>query len=164
MNNDLDVILMALQKQRDKQHKKLMQLDRIIKKVREGEYEGNRGQDVQQLTVQSVPQLAASDALYIPKGLGLKVQVLRVFDIIGRVSSLKEINTEYTKLTGNKYNLRETVRSLHHSNRLKLIREKGKDRGHYWTKTEWIDNGQLLDKYKFLGFDLIYMTDNLIFE
>jgi hypothetical protein len=161
MNNDSKVMIMALQKEREELHQRLMQIDRIIKKVRNGLFD-----EPQEAEVITIPE-SVQPAL-IPQSFSdatnIKVQVLRVFDKVQKASSLKTFQREYNKLTGNNYNIRETIRSLHKSKLITIIREKGASRGFMWAKTQWIENGLLLDQFKPEGFDLLYNPDNLIFE
>lgn len=156
MNNDSEVMLMALSKERDLLHEQLMQVDRIIKKIKTGEYLSS--DNVTQIQLLPAKQIEPKP---FPMHANLKLQVLRVFGMINRAAKLKEIQKEYQKLTGFNYELRDTVRSLHQSQLLYAIREKGAQRSILWVKKEWVENGVLLDAYKPDGFDLLYRPENL---
>jgi hypothetical protein len=110
-------------------------------------------------------QIWANNAQDIfPKQADMKVQVLKLFDIIRKASKLKDLQAEYTKLTGSNFSIRDILRGLHHSKLLRLIREKNVNRGMLWVKTEWIENGQLLGEFKPVGFDLLYKSENIEYE
>lgn len=110
MNTDTEVILNALQKERDELHDRIMQVDRIIKRVKSLEYSASdTSQDsVKQLPVEGSSESAKAFNIF-PRIVDIKIQVLRVFDLIKLAAKLKDIQTEYTKISGNKYNIRETV-------------------------------------------------------
>lgn len=163
MANDLEVIVMALRKEREELHQKLMQIDRIIKRVQGQGYE----------TIEPVRELQGDNdqnkaleqpSTYFPKTADIKVQVLRVFDIVGHAARLRELQDEYNKVSGNKYNIREVVRSLQAAGLLKIMKQQNAIRGSLWVKSAWVENGQLIDKYKPEGFDLLYPNTNITFE
>ena len=156
--NDDEVMLTALSKERELLHEQLMQVDRIIKKIRTGEYLGHSNAIILDITPQPQVQRIA-----FPKHTDTKVIVLKAIDNIGQVASLRQIQDEYRKLSGNNQNIRDCVRSLHSSKLLYLMREKNADRGIFWLKREWVENGIVLDEYKPEGFDLLYKADNLLF-
>jgi len=155
---DAQVMLMALSKEREVLHEQLMQIDRIIKRVKTGEHLNNNESAI---TLQIEPRQAQRIAF--PKHTDIKVVVLKAFDSLNKVASLKQVSEEYTKLSGNSYNIRDTVRGLHKAKLLWLMKEKDADRGIYWLKREWVENGNVLDEYKPEGFDLLYKADNLLF-
>ena len=155
---DYEVMLSALSKERDGLHDQLMQVDRIIKKIKTGQYLASN----QITTLEIIPSNAKEPVSFSTNG-NIKVQAIRVLDVIGHATKLKEINTEYTKLTGKVYNLREAVRTLHASKIVYMVKEKSLERAKYWVKREWVENGQLLDQYKPEGFDLLYKPEDLEF-
>src|SRR5262249_43807877 len=152
----------ALQREREDLHQQLMQVDRIIKRVKGGNYSPDTG-ETKQIEVKAQTVVEGGDKA-LPYTDNLKVQVLRVFDLIGKATKLKTIQEEYSKITGNKYHVREAVRSLQAAGLVKLIRQKGNERGFMWIKAQWFEDGQLLDEYKPEGFDLLYKPENLIYE
>jgi hypothetical protein len=166
---DEEILLTALRRERDEVHEKLMQLDRIIKRIKTGEYFPKKAiQD--ELGEISIPQISLinhtpnSPDNSFPKNADVKVQVLKVFDVIGKAVKLKDLQTEYNKLSGTHFIIREIVRSLHKSRLLRLVKEKDALRGIFWVKAEWVENGQLLEDYKPEGFDMLYKAANLEFE
>lgn len=159
MANDIEVIIMALRKEREELHQKIMQLDRIIKRVQD---QGN-GDEIL-LPVKPTPKAIAGDNSPFPVTADIKVQILRVLDIVGVAAQLKTIQGEYTRLTGNKYNIREILRSLQKAGLVKIIKTANQGKGFLWVKSDWIENKQLLDKYKPEGFDVLYGTTTLLFE
>lgn len=156
--NDSDVIISALRKEREQAHQRVLQLDRIIKQVKENKYSGN-----------AIPNDVSKDSkqpvrIEFPQKADLKVQILRVFDMIKKATKLNDVQSEYNRLNGNPYPLRDTIRSLQQSKLLVLIKEKTATRGFLWAKSDWVENGQLLDEYKPEGFDMLYKAENLIYE
>jgi hypothetical protein len=156
--NDTDVMLSALKKEREQAHQRVMQLDRIIKQVKDGKYLTNS------TTPDNNKDSKQPVRIEFPQKADLKVQILRVFDIIRKATRLNDVQAEYNRLNGNPYPLRDTIRSLQSSKLLVLIKEKTATRGFLWAKADWIENGQLLDEYKPEGFDMIYKPENLIYE
>lgn len=157
---DYEVMLMALSKEREELHDKLMQVDRIIKKVKSGEYMGYSNA----ITLDITPKPQQSQRIAFPKHTDAKVIVLKAMDNLSQLASLKQIQAEYSNITGNEFNIRDTVRGLNKSKLLLLMREKNAERGNYWVKSEWLVDGRLLDEYKPDGFDLLYNPDNLEFK
>lgn len=95
----------------------------------------------------------------------LKVQIIKIFDIIGVACKLKDVQDKYKEFTGFYHNLRETLRNLNKHEILKLMQPKGTMRGLYWVKAEWLDeHGKLKEQYKFDGFDLLYTDDMIEFK
>ena len=159
MVNDAQVILHALQKERDELHEKILQIDRIMTRIRKIEY-----QPIEQITTIPQPSEITNDIKEeFPKTADIKIQVLRVFDIIGKVCQLSEVQKEFTEITGSSYKIREAVRTLNSTGILKMLKYRNASRGFMWAKREWIENGQLLDKFKPLGFDLLYSKENLLY-
>lgn len=116
--NDIEVILKALQRERDELHQQLMQVDRIINRVKSGTYSDKP------VIEQPVKQLEAK-AIHRPKTLSpildLKIQVLRAMDVLNVASTLKQIQAEYSAMSENKYNIRESVRALQKQGIIRLI-------------------------------------------
>ena len=158
--NDIDVMLIALKKEREQAHQKVMQLDRIIKGIKEGKYSSDINTHERIETANKQPVVFNQSF----KTADIKVQVLKVFDSIGKAVKLQTIQDEYNRLAETKYPIRDTVRSLQNSDKLKMIKEKGASRGFLWAKADWIDNNQLLDQYKPEGFDMLYKAENLEYE
>ena len=160
MNNDHEIILHALQKERDDLHDKIMQIDRIMTRIRKIEY----GPDLlDNSPVPKLPDVTPDMKADFPKTADIKIQVLRVFDILGKATQLSEVQQEYTNITGSSYKIREAVRSLNATGILKMMKYRNASRGFMWVKAEWIENKELLDKFKPLGFDLLYSKEDLLF-
>jgi hypothetical protein len=158
--SDSDVIIAALYKERQLAHEKVMQLDRIIKRIKDGNYEG----EVLEVAAIEAPNRQPVVFNQSFKTADTKVQILKIMDSIGKAVKLQEIQDEYTRLTEMNYNIRDIVRSLQRANKVKMMREKSASRGFLWLKVEWLSDGQLLDQYKPEGFDLLYKPEDLIFE
>jgi len=159
--NDTDIILRALRKEREQAHQKVMQLDRIIKQIKDGKFSNDFAE------VTEIKQLENKQPVIFNQSFqsaDIKVQILRIFDSIGKAVKLQVIQDEYNKLLEVHYPVRETIRSLQNSKKLVMIKAKGMTRGFLWAKTDWIENGLLLDKHKPDGFDLLYKPEDLIFE
>ena len=165
---DDDIMLHALRKERDEAHQKVMQLDRLIKKILSGNYspksvEINNDNGVTIGIPTLEPQLPFTLNSF-PKNADIKVQVLKVFDSLKVASKLKELQTEYNRLSESHYNIREIVRSLHKSRLLRLMKEIDANRGIFWVKAEWLEDDRLKEEFKPVGFDMIYKQDNLEYE
>ncbi len=155
---DFEVMLKALSMERDNLHEQIMQVDRVIAKVKAGQYLTSN-----QITTLEIIPSNIKEPVSFNNSSNIKVQVIKIFDLIGCAAKLREINTEYTRQTGKVFNLREPVRSLHNTRMVLMIKEKSLERAKYWVKTDWVENGVLLDKYKFDGFDLIYKAGDIEF-
>jgi hypothetical protein len=159
MSNDTDVILHALQKERDDLHGRIMQIDRIMTRIRKIEYAPGIQDSLPVL--QDVPVNIDIKADF-PKTADIKIQVLRVFDILGKASQLADLQREFTEITGSHYKIREAVRAMHSTGVLKMLKYRNASRGFMWIKRDWIENNELLDKFKPLGFDLLYSKEDLL--
>ena len=158
--NDTDIILKALRKEREQAHQKVMQLDRIIKNIKDGKFSNDFAEITEVKETNKLPVVFNQSF----QTADFKVQILKIFDSIGKAVKLQVIQDEYSRLTGNNNTVRDIVRSLQHYSKLRMIKEKGASRGFLWAKAEWIESGQLLEQYKPEGFDLLYKPDNLIYE
>ena len=164
--SDKDVMIMALQKERDNLHERIMQVDRIMSRIRNIDYNmENLDTSLVPLDKPNVPVNISNDnkEIVFPTSADIKIQVLRIFDIVGQAAELSKLQAEYTSITGSSYKIREVVRSLHASGIVKMLKYKNASRGFMWLKKEWIESGQLLEKHKPLGFDLLYTKENLMF-
>lgn len=155
---------MALQRERADLHERILQVDRIISRVRSIDYNAEI-QEQQNTPLHNEVKQTVIDKTNItfPKSADIKIQVLRVFDIVGQASELSKLQQEYISISGSNYKIREAVRSLHASGIVKMLKYKNASRGFMWVKSEWIKDNALLDKYKPLGFDLLYTKENLMF-
>ena len=96
---------------------------------------------------------------------GLKVQAIKIMDLLGVASKLSAIKDKYHEITGLNVNLRETLRNLNKHEILKILQPKGNIRGLYWVKSEWLDeNNNLKEQHKFEGFELLYSDDMIEFK
>lgn len=152
---------MALSKEREDLHNKLMQVDRIIKRVKTGTY-SDEPNIAEPAKLQASPAPVKKKAL--PPVANMKVHVLKAMDIVNVASSLAQIQAEFTAMTESKINIRETLRSLQNSTLVKLVKNKLSTRGYLWVKSEWVKDDMLLDEHKPEGFDLLYKADDIIFE
>ncbi len=159
MNNDSEVMIMALSKERDELHDKLMHVDRIIKKIKDGDYFGSG--DI--IRIEAAKPVVIPNRIALPKRYDNKVLVLKALDNLGQVASLGQIQDEYKRMSGSKGQIRDNVRALNRSGLILMMKEKDAERGNYWVKKEWIENGLILEQHKPEGFDLLYKADNLLF-
>jgi hypothetical protein len=160
--NDADVMLFALNKEREQLHEQLMQVDRIIKKIKNGEYMGYTNAMILEIQPK---QPVISQRIAFPKNTDTKVLVLKAFDNLGQLASLKQVQTEYDVLSGgNTQSIREPMRTLNRTGLILLMKEKKADRAAFWAKREWVENGKLIDQYKPEGFDLLYPEQNIEFK
>jgi hypothetical protein len=165
MSSDAEVMIRALRKERNELHERIMQLDRIIKKVKAVDYIGfitpkDREDEGNIIT----PVALTFPTNEFPKHADIKIQVIKTFDAISKAARLGEIQKKYFELSGSNYDIRETVRALHRAKLVRMIRVKEATRGMFWVKVDWLENGQIQDEYKPIGFDLIYKPENLIYE
>jgi hypothetical protein len=107
--NDIEVILKALAREREDLHQQLMQVDRIINRVKSGTYSGDELPDKPKpLQI----EVAAPRPKFVNSAVDVKIQILRVFDVLGVAATLKQLQTEYKELSGTNLNIREPIRSL----------------------------------------------------
>lgn len=164
MNNiptDTEVILNALQKERDELHERIMQVDRIIKRVKSLEYtQDKEAKEPQQ--IENKEPIAPLNLF--PKTADIKVLIIRAMDMLNVCSRQKDIQLAYNDLSGNQYSVRESMRTLNKNKVLVRVINKTTGKSFLWAKSDWISDGQLIDKYKPEGFDLLYKADDLLFQ
>jgi len=158
--NDIEVILHSLNKEREYLHQQLMQIDRIIKRVKCGTFSNESAPITPQI---SQPAIVAKAAISLTNTDNLKIQLLRVMDVIGKGCKLKTIHEEYNKQTGNKYPIRDALRALQEAGLVRLAKEKENTRGFMWVKREWVENGRLKNEHKPHGYDMLYREEDIIF-
>ena len=163
--NDSEVILNALQRERNDLHERIMQVDRIIKRIKGLDYNAEDiVPNVTQLPAEPVKAIEQA-AFVFPKHANVKVQLLRVFDLLQVASKLSDVQSEYNRLIGNNnYKIRDNIRALHDAGLLKTMKTKGAGRSFLWVKNEWLIDGKLADKYKPEGFDLLHSPENITYE
>jgi hypothetical protein len=101
MATDTEIILIALQKERDELHERILQVDRIINRVKSIDYGNTIGED-RELIPQDT-QTPNITAIPFPKSADIKIQVLRVFEIMGYATSLSQLQDEYSRITGSSF-------------------------------------------------------------
>lgn len=159
---DLELILNTLYKERDELTAKLSNVDKVIKRLKTGNSTLNNTPNKTPVEVETIEQPVKQ--FIFPYKSEFKFQLLALFDLIGTPCKLKDLQEKYTEITGSNYSPRETLRTLNRHGIIKLLRNKfGEKRGLYWVKTEWLenDNTRLQDKYKFYGFDQVFIEDNI---
>lgn len=160
--NETQLILNSLTKDRKQLAEKLSEIDKLIKKIKYGNVSLGASKGLRVQGAGNEDDFFEHDKPF-PLKAELKVQVIKIMDILGEASKLKAIQDKYKEVTGYHSNLRETVRNLNKHDILRLIQPKNAIRGLYWVKTEWLEDNEtrLNDKHKFEGFDLLF-TDDLI--
>src|SRR5262249_46682876 len=130
MNNiqsDTDVILMALQKERDELHDRIMQVNGIIKRVKSLEYSAsNEVVEPKQIDNQ---QPIEKPLNIFPKTADIKVLIIRAFDVISVACKQKTVQSVYNELSGNQYSVRESMRTLNKNKVLVRILHKATGKG-----------------------------------
>ena len=161
---DKELILNSLYRDRDELSTKLNDIEKLIKKIKSNNLALNSTPNITSDLIEPV-ETATTDKqeLQFPYKSELRFQVLGCIDAIGTACKLKDIQEKYKEFTGSTFSLRETLKTLHKYQVIKLLRIKGSDRGSYWVKNDWLEDNQLLDKYKFYGFDVIYKVQEIEF-
>ncbi len=162
---DVELILMSLTKEKRELLDKVGEIDKVIKRLKYGNLnlrlsKGNKNN----ADANDNDQIQQPQAF--PMKADLKVQAIKVFDILGVASKLRDVQEKYKELTGVNHNLRETLRNLNKHDILKLLQPKGTIRGLYWVKAEWLedDGRRLKEQHKFEGFDLLFTDDMIEFK
>lgn len=164
-SQDIQIVLDSLNKDKRELLDKINSIDKLIKKIKYGNLNLGLTKGAQQIAAIE-EDLQPEQVKQFPLKADLKVQVIKVFDILAVASKLKDVQDKYKELTGIRHNLRETLRNLNKHEILKLIQPKGTQRGLYWVKAEWLEeNGTLLkEQHKFEGFDLLYSDEMIEFK
>jgi hypothetical protein len=164
-SQDVELILNSLNKDKKELLDKVGEIDKLIKKIKYGNL--NIGLNKVARIDNSITDVEVIEQPQaFPLKADLKVQVIKIFDLLGEASKLKDVQDKYHQLTGIRHNLRETLRNLNKHDILKLLQPKGTQRGLYWVKTEWLEdnNTKLKEKHKFEGFDLLFSDDMIEFK
>lgn len=160
---ETELILKGLYRDRDELAGKLNDVEKLIRKIKSGNFALNT--TANNAPEQQTEQTNTQTPVLFPFKSEMKFQVAAIIDMIGTVCKLKDIQEKYKEITGSSYSVRETIRTLHKHKVVKILRSKGADRGVFWLKRDWLDeNGKLMNKHKFYGFDLLYTDDNIEFE
>lgn len=158
---EIQMVLDSLTKDKRELLDKVNEIDKVIKKIKYGNLSLGLNKVVSKETNVDVSNESKQEQAF-PMKSELKVQIIKIFDILGVACKLKDVQEKYKEFTGFYMNLRETLRNLNKHEILKLMQPKGTMRGLYWVKSEWLDEeGKLKEQYKFEGFDLLY-TDEMI--
>ena len=165
-NTETQLILNGLYRDRQELTKQLTDVERLIKKIKLGTFSLNGNDNNAIDTNEPVNNSNATPEtkqIDFPLRGELRVQVISVFDLIGKACRLKEVQDKYKEVTGLRPNLRETLRTLNKHKILRILKPKGTERGLYWVKEEWLegDGCKLKEQYKFEGFNLLYNDEDL---
>jgi hypothetical protein len=163
-SSEVQVILDSLNKQKRELTDKVNEIDKVIKRIKYGNLNvgGTQG-SIQNTSINNTHEIQNPQAF--PIKADLKIQAIKIMDLLGVASKLSDIRDKYHEITGLNVNLRETLRNLNKHDILKLLQPKGNIRGLYWVKAEWIDeNGNLKEQHKFQGFDLLFNDDMIEFK
>jgi hypothetical protein len=158
---DIELILKGLYRDRDELTTKLTSVEKLIKKIKSGEFFNNEQHNL--TPVANDGTLQPETTILFPYKAELKFQIISIIDMIGKPCKMAEIQAKLKELTGSNYSTRETVRTLNKHEIIKLMRMKGANRGLYWVKTDWLEdnNTRLMNKHKFYGFDTLFKADNI---
>jgi hypothetical protein len=162
---DIQLVLDSLSKDKRELLDKVNEIDKLIKKIKYGNLnlgltKGNRIES----SITDIEVIEQPKAF--PLKADLKVQVIKIFEILGVASKLMDVQAKHKEITGLHHNLRETLRNLNKHEILKLIQPKGNQRGLYWVKAEWLeeDGKRLKEQHRFEGFDLLFSDDMIEFK
>ena len=163
---ETQLILNGLYRDRQELTKQLTDVERLIKKIKLGTFSFDTGSTnvaVTPETDNTTVNNPETKQIDFPLRGELRVQVISVFDLIGKACRLKEVQDKYKDLTGLHPNLRETLRTLSKHKILRILKPKGTEGGLYWVKEEWLegDGCKLKEQYKFDGFNLLYNDEDL---
>jgi hypothetical protein len=157
-----ELILKGLYRDRDELSTKLTEVEKLIKKIKSNTFSLLQSPAIEDTN--NTELLTPQKAEIFPFKAEMKFQLLAIIDMLGVACKLKDIQDKYTELTGSKYSVRETLRTLNKHNVIKLLRPIEGGRGLYWVKAEWLDDdNKLIDKYKFYGFDMLYKIECIEF-
>jgi hypothetical protein len=163
-NTETQLILNSLTKEKKELTDKVAEIDKVIKRIRYGNMNFG-GTKVNQTNAPESNTAEIQQPQAFPLKADLKIQAIKIFDILGVASKLSDVRDKYHEITGLNVNLRETLRNLNKHDILKLLQPKGNVRGLYWIKNEWLDeNNNLKDKHKFEGFELIFSDEMIEFK
>lgn len=161
---EIKMVLNSLNKDKRELLDKVNVIDKLIKRIKYGNQTLGLSKGLPVESVSANDNESQRDTVF-PLKSELKVQVIKIFDIVGVACKLKDVQDKYKEFTGMYVNLRETLRNLNKHDILKLMQPKGTMRGLYWIKAEWLDeDGKLREQYKFEGFDLLYTDDMIEFK
>ena len=157
------MILNGLYRDRQELTKQLTDVERLIKKIKLGTFSLNGNENNDSVTVAPANNSNEPKQIEFPLRGELRVQVISVFDLIGKACRLKEVQDKYKEVTGLRPNLRETLRTLSKHKILRILKPKGTERGLYWVKEDWLEGegAKLKEQYKFEGFNLLYNDEDL---
>jgi hypothetical protein len=153
-----------LNKDRKEHLDKVADIDKLIKKIKYGNLnfgltKGNKV-DAPETNADEKQQPQA-----FPLKADLKVQAIKIMNLLGVASKLKDIRDKYHEVTGLNVNFRETLRNLNKHEILKILQPKGNIRGLYWIKAEWLDeHNNLKEQHKFDGFELLFSDDMIEYK
>lgn len=157
---DIELIINSLNKERNELLLKVAEIDKVIKRIKYGGLDlGLKDDDADK----TADETQANQSF--PVKAELKVQAIKIMDMLGVASKLSDVRDKYHEITGLNVNFRETLRTLNKHDILKLLQPKGNVRGLYWIKTEWLDEqGNLKQQHKFNGFELLFTDDMIEFK
>jgi len=161
---EIQVVLNSLLKEKKELNDKITEIDKVIKRIRYGNL--NLGlSKVNAPNDNDLDKPESQQRQDFPLKADLKIQAIKIFDIIGVACKLSDIRDKHHEITGLRINFRETLRNLNRHDILKLVQPKGNVRGLYWIKAEWIDeDGKLKEQHKFQGFELMYSDEMIEFK
>jgi hypothetical protein len=163
-SSEIELVLNSLNKERQEYLDKANDIDKLIKKIKYGNLNLglSKGNKVEPANTDNLNNAETKQQSAFPLKADLKVQALKVMDLLGVASKLKDIRDKYHEVTGLNVNFRETLRTLNKHDLLKILQPKGNIRGLYWIKTDWLDErGNLKEQHKFNGFELLF-TDDMV--
>ena len=164
-SNEVELIINSLAKDKRELLDKVAEIDKVIKRIRYGNI--NLGLSKVKQINDSITDVEVIDKPQaFPLKADLKVQAIKIFDLLGVACKLKDVRDKYHEITGLSVNFREVLRNLNKHDILRLLQPKGNIRGLYWVKTEWLeDNGtRLKEKHRFDGFDLLFSDEMIEFK
>lgn len=164
ITNEMELVINSLNKQRNELMSEVAEIDKVIKKLKYGGLNLGLTKGNKIDTAIAAPAESQQPQAF-PLKADLKVQCLKVFDLLGVASKLGEVRDKYREISGLNVNFRETLRTLNKHGLLRILQPKGNIRGLYWVKSEWLDEaGNLKEQHKFNGFELLFSDDMIEFK
>src|SRR5690242_9913599 len=117
------MVLNSLNKEKRELLDKVGEIDKVIKRIKYGNLKLGLSQGIA-IDETNNEDTKPQGTQGFPLKADLKVQIIKIFDMIGVACRLKDVQDKHKELTGIYHNLRESLRNLNKHEILKLIQPK----------------------------------------